>query len=107
MSDIFPFLLQDDVNVYRSSPPLPGIYRPSHLVPSAHAQPLIDSEDSSEIEGFSSDDEADNAKAGKAAGDNGKERSSSPSEDTKVGNPKGTRSAMRKRRSSLQATSNR
>ena len=84
-----------------------GIFRPSHLVPSAHAQPLIDSEDSSEIEGFSSDDEADNAKAGKAAGDDGRERSSSPREDTKVGNPKGTRSAMRKRRSSLQATSNR
>ena len=50
--------------MYRSSPPLPGIFRPSHLVPSAHAQPLLDSEDSSEIEGFSSDDKTDNAEAG-------------------------------------------
>ena len=95
------------MNAYSSSPPLPGIFRPSYLVSSAHTEPLPGSEDSSEIEGFSSDDEADNAKAGKAAGDDGRERSSSPSEDTKVGNPKGTRSAMRKRRSSLQATSNR
>ena len=61
----FFFLLQDDVNVYRSSPPLPGIFCPSHLVPSAYAQPSPDSEDSSEIEGFSSDSETGNAEAGK------------------------------------------
>ena len=64
----FFFLLQDDVNVYRSSPPLPGIFCPSHLVPSTHAQPLLDSEDSLEVEGFSSDNETDNAEAGEAAG---------------------------------------
>ena len=40
-----------------SSPPLLGIFHPSYLVPSAYAKPLPDSEDSSEIEGFSSDDE--------------------------------------------------
>ena len=99
--------MQDDVNVYRSSPPLPGIYRPSHLVPSAHAQPLIDSEDSSEIEGFSSDDESTNAEAGESAGDDGRAHSASPSEDTRAGHPKGTRSTVRKRSSSSQATSHR
>ena len=54
------------MNVYRSSPPLPGIFRPSHLVPSAHAKPLPGSEDSSEIEGFSSDDEITDAEAGES-----------------------------------------
>ena len=68
-SYISSFYLQDDVNVYRSSPPLPGIYRPFFLVPSAHAQPLPYSEDSLEIEGFSSDSETYNAEAGEAAGD--------------------------------------
>ena len=96
--------------MYRSSLPLPGIFRPSHLVPSAHAQPLLDSEDSSKIEGFSSDDETDNAEAGEAAGDSagddGKEHSTSPSEDTQAGHSKGTRSVARKHRSSSQATSN-
>ena len=110
MSDIFPFHLQDDVNVYRSSPPLPGIYCPFFLVPSAHAQPLPKSEDSSEIEGFSSDDETDNAKVGEVAGDgagnDGGERSS-PSGDTQADHPKGTQSVVQKRRSSAQSTSNR
>jgi len=36
ISCILRFLLQDDVNVYRSSPPLPDITRPTHLLPSAH-----------------------------------------------------------------------
>jgi hypothetical protein len=93
--------------VYRSSPPLPGIFRPSHLVPSTHAQPLPDSEDSSEIEGFSSDDKTDNADAREATRDDGREHSASPSEDTQAGHPKGTRSVARKRRSSTQATSSR
>ena len=30
------FLMQDNVNIYRSSPPLPGITRPTHLLPSGH-----------------------------------------------------------------------
>ena len=54
------------MNVYRSSPPLPGIFRPSHLFPSAHAKLFPDSEDSSEIEGFSSDDEITDAEAGES-----------------------------------------
>ena len=57
------------MNVYRSSPPLPGIFRPSYLVSSAHAKLLPDSEDFSEIEGFSSDDETTNAEAGESARD--------------------------------------
>ena len=64
-------LLQDDVNAYRSSPPLLGIFRPSYLVPSAHAELLPGSEDSSEIEGFSSDNETADAEAGETAGDDG------------------------------------
>ena len=54
------------MNLYRSSPPLPGIFRPSHLVPSAY---VLVSEDSSEIEGFSSDDETANAEATESGGD--------------------------------------
>ena len=53
------------MNVY-SSPPLPGIFRPSHLVPSAY---VPDSEDSSKIEDFSSDDETANAEATESGGD--------------------------------------
>ena len=108
MSDIFSFYLQDDVNVYRSSPPLPGIYCPSYLVPSAHAQPLPNFEDSSEIEGFSSDDETDNAEAKEVAGgDNGEEDSPSPNMSAQADQSKGTRTVARKRRSSAQSTSNR
>ena len=98
------FLLQDDVNVYRSSPPLPSIFHPSHLVPSAHAELLPGSEDSSEIEGFSSDNETADAEAGETAGDDGREHSASPSEDTQSGHPEGTQSVARKGRSSSQTT---
>ena len=97
------------MNVYRSSPPLPGIFRPSHLVLSAHAKLLPDSEDSSEIEGFSSDETTD-AEAGESAGDDGRAHSHSRSEDTRAGHaghPTGTRSTVRKRSSSSQTTSNR
>ena len=99
------------MNVYRSNPPLPGIFRPSHLVPSAYNKLVHDFEDSSEIEGFSSDNETNNAEAGETAGeaasDDGRGRSASPSEDTHVGHPKSTRSTVRKRSSSSQTTSDR
>ena len=65
------------MNAYRSSPPLPGIFRPSYLVPSAHTEPLPGSEDSSEIEGFSSDDETTDAEAGESARDD--DRADNPS----------------------------
>ena len=93
--------------MYKSSPLLLGICRSPHLVPSAHVQPLPNSEDSSEVEGFSSDDETDNAEVGEAAGVDGWEHSASPSEDTQSGHPKGTRSVARKRRSSSQTTNDR
>ena len=97
------------MNVYRSNPPLPGIFRPSHLVPSAYNKLVHDFEDSSEIEGFNSDNETNNAEAGEIAGeaasDDGRGRSASPSEDTQAGHLKGTRSVARKCHSSSQATS--
>ena len=95
------------MNVYRSNPPLPGIFRLSHLVPSAYNKLVPNSEDSSEIEGFSSDDETTNVEAGESVGDDGRTHSASPSEDTHAGHSKGTRSTVRKHSSSSQATSDR
>jgi len=84
------------VNVYRSSPPLPGIFRPSHLVPSAYDKLVPDSKDSLEIEGFSSDDETTNAEAAESAEDDDRAHSPSRSEDTRAGHPTSTRSTVRK-----------
>lgn len=86
---------------------MPGIFRPSHLIPSAYNKLVPDSEDSSEIEGFSSDDETTNAEATKSAGDDDRAHNPSQSEDTHVGHPKSTRSTVRKRSSSSQTTSDR
>ena len=95
------------MNVYRSNPPLPGIFRPSHLIPSAYAKLVPDSEDSSEIEGFSSDDETENSEAAEAGRDDDRTDSPNRSKDTRSGHPTGTRSTVRKRSSSSQTTSNR
>ena len=95
------------MNVYRSSSPLPGIFRPSYLVPSAHAEPLPGFEDSSEIEGFSSDDGTTDVEAGESARDDDRAHSPSRSEDTHAGHPRSTRSTVRKRSSSSQTTSDR
>jgi len=95
------------VNVYRSSPPLPGIFHPSHLVPSAYDKLLPNSEDFSEVEGFSSDDEIANAEAAESAGDDDRAHSPSRSEHTHAGHPRSTRSTVRKRSSSSHTTSNR
>ena len=95
------------MNVYRSSPPLPGIFRQSHLVPSAYAKLVLDSVDSSEIEGFSSDDETANAEPAESAGDDDRAHSPSRSEDTHAGHLTSTRSTVRKRSSSSQTTGNR
>ena len=86
---------------------MPGIFRPSHLVPSAYAKLVPDSEDSSEIEGFSSDDETKNAEAAELGGDDDRTDSPNQSEDTRSGHPTGTRSTVRKQSSSSQTTSNR
>ena len=92
------------MNVYRSSPPLPGIFRPSHLVPSAD---VLVSEDSSEIEGFSSDDDTANAEAVESGGDDIRAHDPSRIEDTHASHPMSTRSTIGKRSSSSQTTSNR
>ena len=89
------------MNVYRSIPPLPGIYRLFFLLPSAHAPPLLDSEDSSGIEGFGFDDKSDNAEAREAAGEEeSRGQSPCPSDNAVADHPKGPRSAARKHRAS-------
>ena len=95
------------MNVYRSSPPLLGIFHPSHLVPSAYNQFVPDSEDSSEIKGFNSNDENADAEAVESVRDEDRSNSPSRTEGTHVGHPTNTRSATRKRRSSSQTTNNR
>jgi hypothetical protein len=53
-------LLEDDVNVYISMPPMPDIDRPSHLMPSTH--PLAIAASSEEEEGDETDDDRTLAK---------------------------------------------
>ena len=88
------------MNVYRSSPPLPGIFRPSRLLSSAYNPFVPDSEDSSEFESFSSDNEVANVEAAESARDEDRANSPSRSEGTCADHPVGTRSAARKRSSS-------
>jgi len=95
------------VNVYRSSPPLPGIFRPSHLLPSANNPFVTDYEDSSEFESFSSDNEAANAEAAKSARDEDRADSPNRSEGACTDHPASTRLAARKRSSSSQTADNR
>jgi hypothetical protein len=61
---------------------------------------LPDSEDFSEIEGFSFDDEITDAEAGESAMDDDRAHSPSRSEDTRAGHPTSTRSTVRKRSNS-------
>ena len=83
---------------------MPSIFRPSHLIPSAYAKLVPDSKDSSEIEGFSSDDETANAEAAESAGDDNRVHSPSRSGGTHAGHPTSTRLAARKQSSSPQTT---
>ena len=95
------------MNVYRSNPPLPGIFRPSHLVPSAYNKLVPDFEDSSEFESFISNDEAANAEAAESARDEDRANSPSQSEGTRADHLMSTRSATRKQSSSSQTADNR
>ena len=95
------------MNVYRSSPPLPGIFRPSHLLPSAYNPFVPNYEDSSEFESFSSDNKAASAEAAESARDEDRADSPSRSEGTCTDHPTSTRSAVRKRSSSSQTADNR
>ena len=89
------------MNVYRSSPPLPGIFRPSHLLPSAYNPFVPNSEDSSEFESFSSDNKAASAEAAESARDEDRADSPSRSEGACTDHP------TRKRSSSSQTANNR
>ena len=82
------------MNVYRSSPPLPGIFRLSHLLPSTYNPFVPNSEDSSEFESFSSDNKAASAEAAESARDEDRADSPSRSEGTYADHPTSTRSAV-------------
>ena len=86
---------------------MPGIFRPSHLLPSAYNPFVPDSEDSSEFESFSSDNKVASAEAAESARDEDMADSPSRSEGTCVDHPMSTRSAARKRSSSSQTADNR
>ena len=92
--------------MYRSSPALTGIYRPFHLLPSAHAPPKPNLEESLSMESYidSSDSEFGRAEAREAAGeDESWGHSPSPSDSTRVDHPKGTRATAQKRRGASQS----
>ena len=88
--------VQEDVDVYRSCPPLPGTYHPFfYLFPRAHAPPKPNPEETYSMESYidSSDIEFGRAEDGEEAGDDeGGERCPSPSKGTREDHPKGTRS---------------
>ena len=86
---------------------MPGIFRPSHLLPSAYNPFVPDSEDSSEFESFSSDNKAASAEAAESARDEDRTDSPSRSEGTFADHPASTRSAARKRSSSSQTATKR
>ena len=93
------------MDVYRSSPSLPGIFRPSHLLASAHAPPKPDPEESLSMESYidSSNSEFGRAEAGGSAGEeDSRERSPSLSDGARADHPKGLHLAARKRRASSQ-----
>ena len=91
--------------MYRSSPPLPGIFRPFHLLPSTHASPKPEPEESLSMKSYidSSDSEFGRAEAGGSAGeDESRERSPRPSDSARADHPKGLCSVAWKRRASSQ-----
>ena len=92
--------------MYRSSPALTGIYRPFHLLPSAHAPPKPNPEESLSMESYidSSDSELGHAEAGEAAGeDESGGHSPSPSDGTQVNHPKGTQTTLWKHQGASQS----
>ena len=98
------------MNVYRSSPLLPGIPLPFHLLPSTHLQLEPDPKDSPDMEDYidSSDNEFGCVEAGDlAVEEGGRERSPSPSESARADVLKGPCSAARKCRGSSHPDDNR
>ena len=94
------------MDVYGSSPSLPGIYCPFYLLPSAHAPPKPNLEESNSMESYidSYNSEFGRAEDGEATGDdeNGG-HSPSPSDGTRVDHPNGTRSVAQKHQSASQS----
>ena len=92
--------------MYRSSPALTGIFRPFHRLPSAHAPPKPNPEESLSMESYidSSDSEFSCAEAGETAGeDESGGHSPSPSDVARVDHPKGTRTTVQKRQGASQS----
>ena len=92
--------------MYRSSPPLPGIFCPFHLLPSAHAPPKPNPEESLSMENYidSFDSEFGRAEDGEATGeDESGGHSPSPSDGTQVNHPKGTQTTLWKHQGASQS----
>ena len=92
--------------MYRSSPLLPGIFRPFHLLPSTHAPPKPNPEESLSMENYidSSDSEFGRAEDGEATGeDESGGHSPSPSDGTQVNHPKGTQTTLWKHQGASQS----
>ena len=97
-------LLQDDVNVYRSSPPLPDIPRPAHLLPSAHlpraSQLDQDPDDVGTALDYESDENFPSADFEEEVSEGDKDRSPSPGIKLGAGHPRAPRTTTRKRKAS-------
>ena len=93
--------------IYRSDPPLPEVYRPSHMTPSAHLRPHehrpdLDPNVSESLSSSDSDDRvtlADLVK-GKMGGVESLAREGSPGPEVGTSCRKKPRTTMRKRRAS-------
>jgi hypothetical protein len=95
----FGILLQDDVNVYRSMPPMPDIECPIHLIPST--RPLAIAASSEEEEGDETDFDRTLAKVIKSKSmKTSQEGASSPGGNLLPSHPNNLRVTARKRRAS-------
>ena len=93
--------------VFRSDPPLPEVFRPSHMTPSAHLRPHefrpdLDPDDSETLSSSDSDDRATLAELmkGKTGGVGSLARERSPEPEAGPSCPKKPRTTVRKRRAS-------
>jgi len=94
------------VDVYRSIPALLGIFCPFNLLPSAHAPPKPNPEESFSMESNidSSDIEFGRAEDGEATGeDESGGHSPNPSDGTQVNHPKGTQTTLWKHQGASQS----
>ena len=91
--------------VFRSDPPLPEVFRPSHMTPSAHLRPHEFRPDSETLSTSNSDDRATLAELikGKMGGVESLAREGSPEPEAGPSCPKKPRTTMRKRRASNHA----